>query len=95
MDILLTTNMFPSSLPDFTKELDLNYKNDFLNAKEVYQEEKIRSVRTFNNDQPRRFRGYGYSEPPTIEVTPAPMNQEPRFKNKIEEFIHIAKQKSY
>ena len=43
----------------------------------------------------RKFRGYGYSEPPTIEVeiprSPKPLT----FKNKIEEFIHIAKQKSH
>jgi len=31
-------------------------------------------------------------EPPTIEVTPAPMNQEPRFKNKVQELIWRAKQ---
>ena len=66
------------------------------NARKVFQEERVRSVRTLNDDPPRRkFRGFGYSEPLTIEVTPAPMNQEPRFKHKIEEFIHIAKQKSY
>ena len=40
------------------------------------------------------FRGYMADEKFT-EVKPAPMNQEPRFKHKIEEFIHIAKQKSY
>ena len=63
------------------------------NAKEVFEEERVRSTKVLNDDRPRRkFQGYGYSEPPTIEVTPAPMNQEPRFKNKIEEYIHIAKQ---
>ena len=40
------------------------------------------------------FRGYMADEEFT-EVKPAPMNQEPRFKNKIEEYIHIAKQKSH
>ena len=62
------------------------------NAKEVYQEERVRSVRTLNDDRPRRkFQGYGYSKPPTIEVTPARMHQEPRFKNKIEEMIWRSK----
>ena len=45
-------------------------------------------VRTLNNDQPRRkFRGYGYSEPPTIEVE-VPRSSKPlTFKNKIEEYL--------
>ena len=65
------------------------------NAKEVYEEEKIRSVRTFNDDRPRKkFRGYGYGSEPFTEVE-VPRTRKPlEFKNKIEEFIHIAKYKS-
>ena len=40
-----------------------------------------------------QFKGYMADEE-FIEVTPAPMNQEPRFKNKIEEMIWRAKQES-
>ena len=62
------------------------------NAKEVFEEERVRSTRVLNDDRPRRkFRGYGYSDEPYIEVKPAPMNQEPRFKNKIEEMIWRSK----
>ena len=62
------------------------------NARKVFQEERVRSVRTLNDDQPRRkFQGFGYSKPPTIEVTPAPMHQEPRFKNKVEEYLWRSK----
>ena len=62
------------------------------NAKEVYQEERVRSVRTLNDDRPRRkFRGFGYGSEPYVEVIPAPMHQEPRFKNKIEEYLWRSK----
>lgn len=46
-------------------------------------------------DRPRRkFRGFGYGTEPTIEVIPAPMKREIRFKNKIQELIWRAKQES-
>ena len=62
------------------------------NAKEVYQEEKIRSVRTFNDDRPRRkFRGFGYGSEPYVEVIPAPIKREPKFRNKIQEMIWRSK----
>ena len=62
-------------------------------AREEFQNERVKSTRVINNDRPRRkFQGFGYSEPPTIEVIPAPMKREIRFKSKIEEYIHIAKQ---
>ena len=58
------------------------------NAKEVFEEERVRSTKVLNDDQPRRkFRGYGYGSEPYVEVTPAPKKQELRFKNKIEEMI--------
>ena len=62
------------------------------NAKEVYQEEKIRSVRTLNDDRPRRkFRSYGYSDEPIIEIE-VPRSPKPlKFKNYIEEEIHRLK----
>ena len=60
-------------------------------AREVYQEEKIRSVRTLNDDRPRRFKGYGYSEPPTIEIE-IPRSRKPlEFKNKVEEYLWRSK----
>ena len=40
----------------------------------------------------RKFRGYGYSDEPYVEVKPAPMNHEPRFKSKVQELIWRAKQ---
>ena len=62
------------------------------NARKVFQEERVRSVRTLNDDRPRRkFQGYGYSEPPTIEVE-VPRSPKPlTFKNKIEEMIWRSK----
>ena len=47
-------------------------------------------------DRPRRkFRGFGYSDEPLTEVS-IPRSRKPlEFKNKIEEYIHIAKQKSH
>ena len=38
------------------------------------------------------FKGYMSEDNAYIEVKPNPMTHEPRFKNKIEEYIHIAKQ---
>ena len=61
-------------------------------AREEFQNERVRSTRVLNDDQPRRkFQGYGYGSEPYVEVKPAPMNQEPRFKNKIEEMIWRSK----
>ena len=49
------------------------------NAKEVFEEERVRSTKVLNDDRPRRkFQGYGYGSEPYVEVKPAPMNQEPR-----------------
>ena len=43
----------------------------------------------------RTFRGYGYSDEPLTDVS-VPRSRKPlEFKNKIEEYIHIAKQKSH
>ena len=61
-------------------------------AREEFQNERVRSTRVLNDDRPRRkFRGYGYGSEPYVEVKPAPMHQEPRFKNKIEEMIWRSK----
>ena len=57
-------------------------------AREEFQNERVKSTRVINNDRPRRkFQGFGYSDEPYIEVKPNPMHQEPRFKNKVEEYL--------
>jgi len=62
------------------------------NAKEVFEEERVRSTKVLNDDRPRRkFQGFGYSEPPTIEVK-VPRSHKPlTFKNKIEEYLWRSK----
>ena len=61
-------------------------------VREEFQKERVRSTRVITNNKPRKFRGYGYSDEPYTEVE-VPKTQKPlSFKNKIEEYIHIAKQ---
>ena len=60
-------------------------------VREEFQKERVRSTRVITNDRPRRFKGYGYSDEPYVEVE-VPRSPKPlTFKNKIEEYLWRSK----